>query len=125
MTKLAFIVLLLCLCASCKTESVVHRTTLEVEVADIPQRSVARTNQLIVVPSQPMIVFTWEYLSNISNVAYFQFYQVTNLSTGGRYKAFKVPAPNLTVTIPMTNQMGFYVVTTVGHDGYETGPNTK
>lgn len=72
------------------------------------------------------LVLEWEYEGDMAYVSYFQFYEVTNIQTGGRKKAFQVPAPLLRCTNYFTNkQSAYFVNTTVGIDGTESLPNIK
>lgn len=85
-----------------------------------------KTSSLVLPPNVTPLIFSWSYTNDISKVAYFQFYEVTNLQTGGRQKSFQVPAPNLRSTNYFTNKnIGFFVNTTVGKDGTESIPNIK
>ena len=130
MTKLASILLLACLCASCKTEStrpVVQSAAFPVALADIPHRAVARTVQSpqSVVPSPPKPMrLQWDYPQDrLWEIKNFNVYSNTGLNPLP-WPLFAQPTQQF-IEFMSTNRMRFFVVTAVGVSGEESGPNTK
>lgn len=130
MTKLTSILLLVCLCASCKTEStrpVVQRAPIPVALADIPQRSVARAvhSPQSLVPSLPKPMrLQWDYPQDrLWEIKNFNVYSNTGLNPLP-WPLFAQPTQQFIEFMP-TNRMRFFVVTAVGVSGVESGYNEK
>lgn len=127
MTKLASILLLVCFCASCKTERTSQRATVPVALADIPQRAVARTVQspqsLVPSPPRPMRL-QWDYPQDrLWEIRNFNVYSNTGLNPLP-WPLFAQPTNQFIEFMP-TNRMRFFVVTAVGVSGEESGYNEK
>lgn len=137
MTRLLSILLLAIFCASCKTEQQqvkIRRAPVPVELADIPQRSVARAvrspesrvqSPLSVVPSPPRPMrLQWDYPQDrLWEIRNFNVYSNTGLNP--------LPWPlfatttNQSIAFMPTNTARYFYCTAFGVNGTESLPNTK